>query len=65
MLLAQKQYEKKIKESSNVWNFGPNKNNFITVDQIINKIKKIKKLIIKKSTFKETEILKLNIAIKQ
>tara|TARA_B110001450_G_C17588185_1_gene467820 strand:- start:77 stop:1150 length:1074 start_codon:yes stop_codon:yes gene_type:complete len=63
LILAQKQYENKIKESNHAWNFGPKKNNFIQVNQIINKInkiKKIKKIIAKKNNIKETKILKLN-----
>jgi len=63
LLLAQKQYQKKITNPNHAWNFGPRKDNFITVNQIIKKvkkIKKIKKIIIKKSKIKETKILKLN-----
>ena len=63
ILLAQKQYEKKINISNHAWNFGPRKNNFVKVSKIINKInkiKKIKKVIFKKSDMKETKILKLN-----
>ena len=63
VLLAQKQYQKKIMTPNHAWNFGPRKDNFIKVNQIINKvkkIKKIKKIVIKKSNIKETKILKLN-----
>ena len=63
VLLAQKQYQKKITNPNHAWNFGPRKDNFIKVNQIIKKvkkIKKIKKIVIKKSKIKETKILKLN-----
>ena len=63
MLLAQKQYQKKIKEKNNAWNFGPRNNNFVTVNQIIGKIKKlkkIKKITVKKSNIVETKVLRLN-----
>lgn len=61
--LCQKLYKKKI-YAKGPWNFGPNKNNFLTVRQIINKIKKYInfkiKLKIKKSSLHEAKILKLN-----
>jgi len=63
ILLAQKQYQKKIKEKNNAWNFGPKNSSFINVNQIIDKIKKIKKfkkIIIKKSNIVETKVLRLN-----
>jgi len=63
MLLAQKQYQKKIKEKNNAWNFGPRNSSFINVNQIIDKIKKIKKfkkITIKKSNIVETKVLRLN-----
>ena len=63
LLLAQKQYEKKIIREGYAWNFGPKKNNFVKVSRIINeinKIKKFKKIKIKKDQIKETKILKLN-----
>ena len=63
LLLAQKQYEKKISSEGYAWNFGPKKNNFVKVSSIINeinKIKKFKKIKIKKDKIKETKILKLD-----
>ena len=63
LLLAQKQFQKKIMKSNHAWNFGPRMNNFIKVNQIIKKVKKIKnlkKIVVKKSNIKETKILKLN-----
>jgi len=63
LLLAQKQYEKKLIKEGHAWNFGPKKNNFVRVSKVINeinKIKKFKKVKIKKDRLKETKILKLN-----
>ena len=63
MLLAQKQYQKKIKEKNNAWNFGPRNNSFVTVNQIINKIKKVKKfkkITVKRKQYLETKVLRLN-----
>ena len=63
MLLAQKQYQKKIKEKNNAWNFGPSNNSFVTVNQIINKIKKVKKfkkITVKRNQNLETKVLRLN-----
>ena len=63
ILLAQKQYQKKIIESNHAWNFGPGHNSFINVNQIIKKIKKIekfKKITIKRNNTVETKVLRLN-----
>ena len=62
ILIAEKQYLKKIKSSS--WNLGPNKNNIVSVKKIIKifslylKLPKIK--YIKKSSFKENKYLLIN-----
>lgn len=63
LTLAQKQYEGVNKDQNNCWNFGPNKNNFKKVLDIVKKIQNLKhfKYSFKKTkNVKETEILKLN-----
>ena len=63
MVLAKKQYENKLKKDNNSWNFGPNKKNFIKVNQIvkkINTIQRFKGIKIIKNKIKETDILKLD-----
>ena len=63
VLLAQKQFQKRIIKSNHAWNFGPRKDNFINVNQIVKKVKKIKnlkKIVVKKNNITETKILKLN-----
>ena len=63
LLLAQKNYQKKINTLSSSWNFGPSYKNFKSVMYMVNKIKKyykLKSFIIKKKAFHETQILKLN-----
>ena len=63
LVLAQKQYENKLIGLNYSWNFGPKINSFIKVNQIIDRIKKIKKIkktIIKKNNIIETKVLKLN-----
>ena len=63
LMLAQKQYEKKLTKTNPNWNFGPNKSSFVKVIIVLNKIKMIKKInfsINKKQNFFETNILKLN-----
>ena len=63
LLLAQKNYQKKINALSSSWNFGPNFKNFKSVMYIVNKIEKYYKFkfsIIKKKAFHETQTLKLN-----
>ena len=63
LLLAEKQYNGKIKGINNCWNFGPDKRNFKKVIEIVRYIKKNSKLeyrIKKNKNYKETEILKLN-----
>lgn len=57
VILAQKQYNNKLKKIDNKWNFGPQKKNFITVEDIvkkINKLQKIKKIEYRKSKYIET-----------
>ena len=64
--LAQKQYQKKIKAKENIWNFGPNNKNFVSVQELINKIQylgiilKVKKNNSKKKKFFEAEVLRLS-----
>ena len=64
MKLAELQFKnKKIDTKKPTWNFGPNKNSFVKVIEIVNYIKKKVKLktrIQKKQSFFETKILKLN-----
>ena len=63
LLLAQKNYQKKINTLSSSWNFGPSYKNFKSAMYMVNKIKKYYKIkfsIIKKKAFHETQILKLN-----
>ena len=63
LLLAQKNYQKKINVLSSSWNFGPSYKNFKSVMYVVNKIKKyykLKSFIIKKKAFHETQTLKLN-----
>ena len=62
ILLAQKQISKKI-NSNACWNFGPNRNNFLKVDDVVNIFKKLINFNVKTSNtnkFPETKILKLN-----
>ena len=63
LTLAEKQYKNKINVKEHSWNFGPNKNSFKKVIDIIKYVKKLKnfKYTLKKNNkFKETNILKLN-----
>ena len=63
LILAEKQYKKKINTNEHSWNFGPNKKNFSKVIDIIKFIKKLEHfnyIFLKTKKFKETEILKLN-----
>ena len=63
MILAQKLFNNEISQKNHAWNFGPKKDSFIKVYQIlkkINKICKINKVSFTKNNFKETFILKLN-----
>ena len=63
LILAQKQYSGKLKISNYTWNFGPNKNNFKKVIEIIKFFKKKQKFnftLTKTNIIKETKILKLN-----
>ena len=56
-------FNNKLQKIDSSWNFGPNKESFVKVIDIIKKIKKIKKLKIKianKNEFSETKVLKLN-----
>lgn len=62
ILLAQKQISKKINNNA-CWNFGPNKNNFLKVEEVINIFKKLININTKGSNankFHETKVLKLN-----
>ena len=63
MDLAEKQFKTKKLDNYNAWNFGPKKNNFVKVINIVNLLKKkfnfhIK--ISKKQKFTETKVLKLS-----
>jgi CDP-glucose 4,6-dehydratase len=61
--LAEYQFKGKIHEKKNVWNFGPNKNSFKKVIDVIKIMKKLEffTFVIKKNiNFKETQILKLD-----
>ena len=63
LILAKKQYEGKIRVKNNCWNFGPKKNNFKSVINIIKKmqlLESFKYKIGKKQKKKETKTLKLN-----
>ena len=63
LILAKKQYKNKIENKVNSWNFGPNKNDFKKVIDIVKHIKKLKNFnynLQKDGSFKETTILKLN-----
>ena len=64
LILAEKQYTNKVDNNEHSWNFGPNKNNFKKVIDIVNYIKtsqKFKYILTKNNiNFKETKILKLN-----
>jgi CDP-glucose 4,6-dehydratase len=63
LILAEKQYKNRINSKNHSWNFGPNKNSFKKVIDIIKYIKKLKKFeysLKKNNKFKETNILKLN-----
>ena len=63
LILAKQQYEGKIKKKNNCWNFGPKKNSFKKVINIVKKIRTFESFeykIEKKQEKKETKILKLN-----
>jgi CDP-glucose 4,6-dehydratase len=64
LILAEKQYSNKVDNKEHAWNFGPNKNNFKKVIDIVKYIKssqQFKYILMKNNiNFKETEILKLN-----
>jgi len=64
LILAEKQYNNKVNNNEHSWNFGPNKNNFKKVIDIVKYIKTSQKFeyISTKNNinFKETKILKLN-----
>jgi len=63
LILAEKQFTNKIKNKGHAWNFGPTKNSFKKVIDIINYIKRFKSFnytLKKNNDFKETNVLKLN-----
>ena len=63
LILAEKQYKNQIKDNEHSWNFGPNKDSFKKVINVVKYIKKKEGLnyILKKTSHqKETNILKLN-----
>ena len=60
---SKKQFNKKLKNVDNKWNFGPKKNNFVKVKDLVKKISKlenIKKIKYSRSRFYETAKLMLN-----
>ncbi len=62
LMLAEIQYKKKINQEP-FWNFGPNQNSFVSVNEIVKIVNNIKKLNTKRKinqNFFETKILKLN-----
>ena len=62
IILAQKQYQR-LTNLDPSWNFGPEKNNFLSVLNIVKISKKFEKInfkIVNEDKFKETIILKLN-----
>ena len=63
LLLTQYLYQRK-KNAKGAWNFGPDKKNFLKVNDFLKKIKKISKSdinwIIRRSKLHEAKILKLN-----
>jgi CDP-glucose 4,6-dehydratase len=63
LLLCQKLYQRN-KFVKGAWNFGPNKKNFFKVKDLLNQIKLISnfklKWYVKKNSFHESKILKLN-----
>ena len=63
LMLAKKQYLKKINDEEHAWNFGPNNNNFkkvIDVVKYIGKLQKFNYQISNNEKFKETKSLKLD-----
>ncbi len=63
LVLAKKQYLKKINDNQHSWNFGPSNKNFKKVIDVVKYIKKLQNFnytISKNKRFKETKSLKLN-----
>ena len=63
LILAEKQFANKVNNDEHSWNFGPDKNNFkrvIDIVKYITKYHKFKYSLIKNSKYQETKILKLN-----
>ncbi len=63
LILAKRLYKNKVDQKNSSWNFGPNKNNFQKVSDVIKYILRIEKFkfkIIKNKNYKETNILKLD-----
>ena len=61
--LAEKQFYTKKLDNYNAWNFGPKKDNFVKVINIVNFLKKrfnFNTKLSKKQKFSETEVLKLS-----
>ena len=61
--LAEFLFLKKLSNKDHSWNFGPKYNSFISVYELlakVKKLKKIKKISFKKNKFAETKILKLD-----
>jgi CDP-glucose 4,6-dehydratase len=66
LILAKKQYKSDINnDSEHAWNFGPNKDSFKKVIEVVKYIQKIENfnyIFVKNKKFHETNILKLNSA---
>ena len=62
MKLAEYLFLNKVSDKGHSWNFGPKYNSFISVYELLAKIKKLKKLkiLFKKNKFVETKTLKLD-----
>ena len=63
LILAEKQFKNQVNKNDHSWNFGPNKNNFKKVIDVVSYIKRKEKFDYNFTTnnkFIETDILKLN-----
>ena len=63
LTLAEKQYKNEVDNSEHAWNFGPNKNNFKKVIDVVEYVKKIENLnynLAKNNNFIESKVLKLD-----
>ena len=63
LMLAQYLFLNKHHHKDHSWNFGPKNNSFVSVFELLAKVKNknnIKKILFKKNNYKETKVLKLN-----